>query len=63
MKNINQIDEFGMIFGLCLHIDDELDKVFTRGTLRDSIISKLKVDIITIIKDVWLVTSLDPKDK
>ena len=62
MKNINEMTNW-MSFGLAIYIDDELDKVFTRGPLRDNTSSKLNGTINTTINDVWVATSVDPKGK
>ena len=49
--------------GLALHVDDELDKVFTRGRYRDNIMSNLKGTINTAVHDVWNTSSVDPISK
>lgn len=58
MKNINEMTNW-MSFGLAIYIDDELDKVFTKGPLRDSTVSNLKESINTSVNDVWVATTMD----
>lgn len=58
MKNIDETTQW-MIFGLEISMSDKLDKVFTRGPLRDSISSKLKETINTSVNDVLVSTSGD----
>jgi len=62
MKNIDIMAQW-IGLGLALHVDDELDKVFTRGRYRDDIMSNLKGTINTAVNDVWNASSVDPISK
>jgi hypothetical protein len=62
MKNIHTMAQW-IGLGLALHVDDELDKVFTRGRYRDDIMSNLKGTINTAVNDVWNASSVDPIGK
>jgi hypothetical protein len=62
MKKIDTMTQW-IGLGLALHVDDELDKVFTRGRYRDDIMSNLKGTINTAVNDVWNASSVDPESK